>query len=230
MKKSPFRARFITLDLSSNFRYHLDIGPELGTFSLLMSSGTALERTMCRSARDLMSTLQNIADLLVDGGYWCGSCFDSSELWNRAVHAASSSSSLSKTYYHVASGTIRIEFRNMPNFLGQDQSNLSPRPDQLFSEWLPTAPTLGIEFTVVMEQKTEQLFAVHIPTLLEAAKSVGLKCLSFRNLNEFYETFKIREEELFKKHQVTNKHAPKLLPEQRDAASLFSVFVFQKSQ
>jgi hypothetical protein len=117
----------------------------------------------------------------------------------------------------------------MVHFTSLDAEQAGPEQDQLFSEWLPTAPTLGIDFDVTMEQRTETLYFVHIPTLMTAAKAVGMKCMSFTNLAEFYDLFRSREDELLRRSQTIGKTHPKLLPEQREAAALYAVYVFQKT-
>jgi hypothetical protein len=227
-KNSPFMARFLTSDLCSDLRQHSDLLPEFGRFSLIMSTDTTLEKIMFRSCNDLLSVLTNISNLLAPNGYFVGMAFDSGELWNRSIHTLFSNANAPKSYFHAASNHIRFDFKRMSYITSMDASSTVPAPDQLFSEWLPNAPTLGIEVTVNMEQKEENLFVVHSTTLIEAAKLVGLTCLSFRNLNEFYETFKHREEDQLRKLQVFTKSFPKIMPEQKDAVSLYSVFVFQK--
>jgi hypothetical protein len=228
-KNSPFMARFLTHDFNADLRQHSELLPEFGRFSMIMSTDVTLERYMCSSSANLMGTLTNISNLLVEGGFFVGTVFDSAEIWNHCIHTSFANPSNPKSFFFMANSHMRVDFPKMAYFTSLDESTTHPSQDQSFSSWLPTAPTLGIQYSVNMEQKVENLFLVHTATLTEAAKLVGLKCLSFRNLIDFYDTFKLREEDQLRKLQVFTKHAPKLLPEQKEAASLFSIFVFQKT-
>lgn len=228
-KNSPFMAHFLTHDFETDLRRHSDLVSELGRFHMVMATGSTLEKQMCRSSTDLMATLANISNLLIPGGFFVGMCFDSAEIWNHCIHSQFSHPSNPKPYFNTANNLIRIDFPKMAQFLALEEPMTHPAPQQTFSEWINGAPTLGIEFNVNMEQKNEKLFLVHSSTFVEAAKHVGLTCLSFRNLLEFYDTFKFREDDQLRKMQVFTKHCPKLQPEQKEATMLCSVFVFQKS-
>lgn len=200
---------------------------------MVITGDGVLEKTMCRSWRDLSATVGNIANLLKPGGFFVGHIFDSGEIWSR-IAASAPSSSHSKNSFHTNGNLIRIEMNHFgsssanSSSSAQDLTLLSPKPTQLASQWVQTAPTYGLDFSVTMENKTESLYLVHTQTLIEAAKAVGLRCLSLRNMGDFYETFKNREDEQLKR-LVFNKDTPGLLNEQRDASTLFCVFVFQKT-
>lgn len=232
-KNSPFVARFLTLNLNSNLSALFpDLVPEFGRFSLILSSDSALEKYLMRSPSDLMDTLRNIALLLKSGGFFAGFVVDSSEFWNRAIHVTNAQLS-SKPSFSAASNLIKIEMKKMASFTGLEPSQTAPHPQETFEEWLSSNPaTVGLEYTLTTSEGaatlSNEMFVVHVPTFVNAAALVGLKCISFRNMVEFYDTFKGREEEQLRKMQVITKHAPKVLPDQKDAASLYSVFVFQK--
>lgn len=181
---------------------------------------------MFRSWRDLSVTLGNVAALLKDGGFWCGLCFDSGEIFTRTPTPNPSAPS-QKNYFYTPNQLVRVEMRQMAQFSQMDPLLLSPKPGQLFSEWVQTAPVFNIDFSVTME-KQESLYLVHTQTLIDAAKSFGLRCHSFRNLSDFFLAFKNREDDQLNKLQVYTKELKQLLPEQREAAALLAVFVFQK--
>ena len=230
-KNSPFVARFLTTSLNTDLaQLHPDLVPELGRFSIVLSSDTALERILCKSSSDLMGALRNVAGLLKPGGFFAGMLIDSAEVWGRAIHVNTQKSL--KSSFSTASGHISIDMKKMAYLTSMEPSFLAPYPDQTFDDWLSTnPPTLGLEYSLTTPEgrgHAEELFVVHISTLVNAAAEVGLKCISFRNLIEFYDMFKLREEEQLRKMQVVTKHAPKILPDQKDAASLYAVFVFQK--
>lgn len=194
--------------------------------------------------------------MLEQGGHFAGFVWDSAEIWQRSVQVSegaqgmgtnvknkmggfsSSSSSSSpasgpsvssiKDSFFAAGTYINVQIPRMAQMLGLEAKQMRPSENQLFLDWLPSSPTLGLDISVNMEQRSENFFITHVETLVEAAKLVGLSCLSFRNLLDFYDSFKLREDEQLRKLQVYTKSVPKLLPEQKDAANLFALFVFVK--
>ena len=215
----------------------------MGHFSLILASDNTLECSSFKSLEHLQETMQTVSSLLSVGGHFVGFVWDSAELWRQSVDVVSSVrrqdeySSLSltaiqppspqtltiKDIFNVASGHIKFQIPRLGAVLAAERE----KPDLLAPK--PINRYFGIDMKVSMEGSTESLYICHIETMMEVAKSFGFVCCSFRNLLDFYETFKTRENEGLKKLQVHTKSVPKLLPEQEEAASMMSVFVFKKT-
>lgn len=215
----------------------------MGHFSLIMASDNTLERTSFKSLDHLNDTLQTASSLLSVGGHFVGFVWDSAELWRQSVEVTSSmrrqddyaSHSLHspqlpspetlsvKETFSVASGHIHFHIPHLSAVLAAENEKidlLAPKPLNRY---------LGINFKISMEGYTESLHICHAETMMEVAKAHGFVCCSFRNLLDFYDTFKLREDEALRKLQVYAKTVTKLLPEQKEAASMMSIFVFRKS-
>lgn len=211
----------MNVELEKDFRLLPSMDSILGTFDMLLSCDPFLERKLFFSSDDLLNILGNISSLLKPGAFWTGICFDSSEIWLRIVKNPL------KPSFSTQNGLIKVELKNISKLFPQDPLIYYPE-SSLGTEWLSSSQTFGIDIIVSMENKLDHLFLIHFPTLIGALKKVGMKCLSIRNLNEFYDIFKTREEDQLKKMGILSSKIPHLLPEQKDAMSLFCVYVFQK--
>lgn len=229
--------------MAAGFSLPQELSTELGQFTLLIASDCTLERTSFKTVDHLRATFKNVSSLLSRGGYFVGFVFDSAEMWSRSVstgpnlrrrddHSSFSSYGpqpppsehlIVKDSFTVANGHIQVEIPRMSSIVAADKEKI----DLLAQR--PSSRYFGIDTRIMMEGRTELLNICHAESMMEIAKSHGFVCLSFRNLLDFFDSFKTREEDALRKLQVFSKSVPKLLPEQRDAASMMAVFVMQKS-
>lgn len=241
-KGSPYFASFVTSDLSSFSPSEL-LGEVVGQFSLLLASDSSLEQTSFKSLDHLKATFASVSSLLSSGGHFVGFVWDSAELWRKSVEVTSSNRRRDENSTNISSGPtpppvehihVKDSFQVAGNHIQMEIPHLAAalaaekeKPNVQASK--PLNRYFGIDLRVTMEGKTESSHICHIESMMEVAKSFGFVCCSFRNLLDFYDSFKVREEEGLKKLQVFTRSVPKLLPEQKEAASMMAVFVFRKS-
>lgn len=195
------------------------IEPYFNQFDVLVSFGNDLDEHLFESQGNAHSILSNISKLLKNKGYFFGLSFDSSELWTRITKVFTSN----RTSFQTQKELIHIDF--------PDISLLYNHPDDIYKESIEdsiSSSNFGIRFYSFLENRRNTNYLIHIPTFINIAKKYNLYLVEMTNCVEFYQLQKSRWFEELKKMNVFMKPKNIILPEQRDALSLYTTFVFQK--
>ncbi|GAQ88077.1 mRNA capping enzyme family protein [Klebsormidium nitens] len=157
----------------------------------------------------MRSFLTNVAALLRPGGYFFGTCPDSSTIWVKAQKALQQALQHGQTgpIPKVASKSFQITFEN-----------------DKFS-------TFGCEyfFSLIDGMPPQKQLLVHFPSLIRFAAEVGLDMVEISNLEDFYEYNKAPFGDLL--HLPTSTDGKKRIPGYaKELMSIHATFVFRKSE
>lgn len=178
------------------------------------SFGDDLDNYLFRSKDELCEIFAFASNILKDGGFFFGLVFDASEIFTRTTK----SQMIGKTYFQTQKDLIRVDFRD----IGKLYQNVYESSDQSAEDHL------GIGYEVFLENKKQTNYMIHSQTFINVAKQFGLYLVEMTNCSEFYQLHKNRWFEELKRMNAFAKPKNSILPEQRDALSLYTTFVFQK--
>lgn len=212
MRKLPNKADFLLLEsergwrnLESSFQNCADV---------CASFGDEIDSLLFRSNEDLCSVLSFVSSVLKDKGLFFGISFDSSEIWARITK----SQIINRSFFTTQKDLLRLEFEDTNKLY---HYNNEGGVDDFSSN-------IGISYNVLIENRKQSNYMIHNQTLINVAKHYGLYLVDMTNCAEYYQTQKHRWFEELKRMNVFAKPKNNILPEQKDALSLYTTFVFQK--
>ncbi|KAG6555959.1 hypothetical protein Mapa_001899 [Marchantia paleacea] len=214
--KKPFPANFCELDPCM-----VDLEDQLQDYGLPADVVCCFSHLQdCFTSEDMVRRLlKNVAAVLKSGGYFFGTCPDSSTIWYKYQKAVEGA---------IKAGVLRL---NAPlPCVRTDTYKISFEDDRFHS--------FGSKFFMRFSDDglpAQPQILVHFPSLMRLAKEFDLECVELQNLQEFYDDFHARFA-----GELRSSCGPKGYPvldargrlnaQALDVLSLYTTVVFRKTR
>eukprot|EP00029_Vermamoeba_vermiformis_P010694 TRINITY_DN5688_c0_g1_i1.p1 TRINITY_DN5688_c0_g1~~TRINITY_DN5688_c0_g1_i1.p1 ORF type:complete len:335 (-),score=128.35 TRINITY_DN5688_c0_g1_i1:58-1062(-) len=209
------------------------LGRELGKSQLVwwFDEHCQLEMTpACQSEASLSCLLRNISEMMEEGGYLVGQCFDSSDMFARLAKQSMVPGQPRNIIRLSAPGRDKGEEVRVMRVTFADEGETSSGSGTL----MPLS-TVDCQFSVEFfdhERKYPRCYLVHFPTLIRLARLHGLRMVSITNCVELYEEYTKTEFMNGLNDLIRVEHQPFSFGTevvQREQLQLYAIFVFVKA-
>ncbi|OAE29130.1 hypothetical protein AXG93_1390s1130 [Marchantia polymorpha subsp. ruderalis] len=170
-QEKPFPAHFCELDPCM-----VDLQDQLQDYGLPADVVCCFSHLQdCFTSEDMVRRLlKNVSAVLKSGGYFFGTCPDSSTIWYKYQKAVEGA---------IKAGVLRLSHLDGPlPCVRTDIYKISFEDDRFYS--------FGSKYFLRFSDDglpPQPQILVHFPSLMRLAKEFDLECVELRNLNEFYE-------------------------------------------
>jgi hypothetical protein len=232
-RKSATTTRVIERQVSQ-LCFSEGLGRELGKSHVVWWFGEQCQIEMtpaCQSEASLSCLLRNISEMLEEGGYLVGQCFDSSEMFARLAKQSMVPGQPRNIVRISGRGRTKDEEVRLVRVTFADEGEASTMGSGAMMPLSTVDCQFNIEFFDA-ERKFSQCYLVHFPTLIRLARLHGLRMVSITNCVDLYEEYSKTAfmEQLNK--SIRPDHQPFSFNEdlaQREQLQLYALFVFVKS-
>lgn len=174
--------------------------------------------------------LRNISEMLEEGGYLVGQCFDSSELFGRLAKQSTVPGQARNVVRISGRGRTKGEEVRLARVTFADEGEAGATGSGAMMPLSNVDGQFQIEF--FDPARKFACYLVHFPTLIRLARTHGLRMVSITNCVDLYEEYCKTAFMEALNNSVRPEHQPFTLNDdlpQREQLQLYALFVFVKA-